>query len=97
MTEIQPVGALRVRGWMALGTGLLFFAVVAPMFWIGGATDQEGNGGIYTAISWVALALGVVGIVLGLVTIARASKRAAANREAAQRAALHGYSSDSSR
>lgn len=85
---IRPTGTLRVWGWPLIVVGVLLVVVVAPLFTIGGATDRSGSAGMLQAIGSVAPWLGGATVLAGAVLVVIAARRAAANREAVQRASL---------
>lgn len=86
--QIRPTGTLRAWGWSLLPVGLLLLVIVWPLFTFGGATDQGDSKALLTFIGAVApwFGLGAIGGAVAL--LVTASRRAAANREAVQRAAL---------
>lgn len=88
MDEIRPTGALRAWGWSLLPVGVLTLLIVWPLFLFGGATDQGETKGLLTFIGTAAPFVGLALIGTSVALLVTASKRAAANREAAQRAVL---------
>jgi hypothetical protein len=91
MDEIRPTGALRAWGWSLLPVGVLLLVIVLPLFTFGGATDDSATGDLLTVIGALAPWLGLAAIGTSIVLLVMAAKRAAANREAAQRAMLARY------
>lgn len=79
-TEIRPTGTLRIAGWLLVVAGLLRAFV--------GALDYRRMGWLVRTTGELPAWLAVVAVAAGVVLIVMASRRAAANREAAQRAAL---------
>jgi hypothetical protein len=101
---IQPTGTLRAWGWPLTVAGVLVLLIVWPLYTLGSiASAATGNeGGIADVIATLAPWLGVAAIGAGVTLLVIAGKRAAANREAAQRAAIeaqvraqYGQASDS--
>lgn len=88
MAEIRPTGTIRVAGWLLVIAGTLVALIVTPIFTLGGALDESGTKWLISFIGDAAPWVGLAGVVAGVAMVAMASKRAAANREAAQRAAL---------
>lgn len=103
MDEIRPTGAYRAWGWSLLGVGIATLLVVWPLFAFGSATQGVGDAltgtehgvDVVTVMAWFAPLAGLTLIGGAVALLVIASKRAAANREAAQRAVL--YSSRSTR
>lgn len=85
---IRPTGALRATGWPLIALGVVLLVVVFPLFTFGGATDQSSTGDLLSAIGAAAPWLGLLSIAAGISLVVMASRRAAANREAVQRAQL---------
>lgn len=96
MDEIRSTGALRAWGWSLLAAGLLLLVIVWPLFTFGAITEvvadgmagEDGGVSATMAVSRVAPWLGLAAIAASIALLVVASKRAAANREAAQRAVL---------
>ncbi len=88
MDEIRPTGSYRIVGWLLLAFGLVLAVAVGPLFTIGGATDQGDDGALLLTVGHVAPWVGLAMIAGAVVLLVIAAKRAAANREAAQRAML---------
>lgn len=91
MNEIRPTGAYRAWGWSLLALGVVLLVAIGPLFTIGGATDQGDDGPLLMAIGRIAPWVGVTFITAAITLLVMAAKRAAANREAAQRAILARY------
>lgn len=85
---IRPTGALRATGWPLIALGIVLFVIVFPLFTFGGATDDSSTGDLLSAIGAVAPWLGLLAIGGGITLVVMAGRRAAANREAVQRAQL---------
>ena len=85
---IQPTGTLRAWGWPLIAFGVVLVLIVWPLFTIGGATDQGDTRGLLLFVGGAAPWLGLAAIGAGIALVVVAAKRAAANREAVQRAAL---------
>ncbi len=89
-TQIQSTGSFRIAGWLLVVAGVLLLAIVGPLFTIGGALDGTGTteDRLVEFVGAAAPWLGGLALVTGVVLLVIAAKRAAANREAVQRATI---------
>jgi membrane protein implicated in regulation of membrane protease activity len=87
---IQPTGTLRAWGWPLIAAGVLVLLIVWPLFAFGTVMTEAtgGDGGGTAVVATLAPWLGVAAIAAGVTLVVIAGKRAAANREAAQRATI---------